>query len=285
VSTNLDAVVVGAGFAGLYLLHRLRKLGFSAKAIEAADDVGGTWYWNRYPGARCDIESIDYSYSFDAELETQWQWSERYATQPEILRYLGHVADKHDLRRDIVFQTRVESATWDESASAWRVRTDRGTEFRGRFYIMATGCLSLPKPPEIPGHDRFLGKSYYTGRWPHQGVDFGGKRVAIVGTGSSGVQSIPIIARQAAELTVFQRTPNFSRPAFNGPVAAAKQAAFDADPRAYREAARWSLIGVPMQAGQVGVLQMPEDQRRAACEAAYASGELLAYAVAFSDVV
>jgi cation diffusion facilitator CzcD-associated flavoprotein CzcO/acetyl esterase/lipase len=284
MSTQLDAVVVGAGFAGLYQLYRLRNLGLSAKVIESAEDVGGTWYWNRYPGARCDIESIDYSYSFDAELEAQWQWSERYATQPEILRYLGRVADKHDLRRDIVFGTRVESAAWDADKSIWRVRTHRGDEFLGRFCIMASGCLSLPKPPDIPGHERFLGQSYYTGRWPHDGVDFNGKRVAVIGTGSSGVQSIPIIASQAAELTVFQRTPNFSRPAFNGPVAAAKKAAFDADPRSYREAARWSLIGVPMQAGQVGVLQMSEDQRRAACEAAYASGELLAYAAAFSDV-
>src|SRR5436190_11592087 len=152
---DVDVVVVGAGFAGLYMLHRLRGLGFSATVIESADDVGGTWYWNRYPGARCDIESIDYSYSFDPELETEWQWSERYATQPEILRYLGHVADKHDLRRDIRFSTRVESATWDAEARRWLVRTDRGGELRCRFYVMATGCLSLPKAVDIAGVDRF----------------------------------------------------------------------------------------------------------------------------------
>jgi cation diffusion facilitator CzcD-associated flavoprotein CzcO/acetyl esterase/lipase len=281
----VDAVIVGAGFAGLYLLHRLRGLGVSAKVLEAADDVGGTWYWNRYPGARCDIQSIDYSYSFDADLETEWQWSERYATQPEILRYLSHVADRYDLRRDIVFATRVEAAAWDEGTSTWRVHTGRGDEFRCRFYVMATGCLSLPKAPDIAGHDRFLGQSYFTARWPHAGVDFSGKRVAVIGTGSSGVQSIPIIARQAAALTVFQRTPNFSCPAFNGPVPPAKRTAFCTDPGGYRKAARWSMTGVPMQASQVGALQMPEEQRRAACEAAYASGDLLAYLAAFSDLM
>src|SRR5215468_5823151 len=235
VRTDFDVVVVGAGFAGLYMLHRLRSLGFATTVIESADDVGGTWYWNRYPGARCDIESIDYSYSWDAELQAEWQWSERYATQPEILRYLGHVADKHDLRRDIRFSTRVESATWDESAARWHVRTDRGDELRCRFLVMATGCLSLPKTPDIPGFDRFRGETYFTGRWPHAGVDFAGKRVGVIGTGSSGVQSIPLIARQAAELTVFQRTPNFSIPAHNGPASAERLEQLAADRDAYRE--------------------------------------------------
>ena len=158
--------------------------GISATVLESADDVGGTWYWNRYPGARCDIESIDYSYSFDPDLEREWQWSERYATQPEILRYLGHVADKHDLRRDIRFSTRVTSAAWDTAARRWRIRTDDGDEITGRFYVMATGCLSLPKTPDIPGYARFRGPTYFTGRWPHEGVDFTGKRVAVIGTGS-----------------------------------------------------------------------------------------------------
>src|SRR5262245_30829025 len=190
----IDVLGVGAGFAGLYLLHRLRSLGFSTKLIESAADVGGTWYWNRYPGARCDIESIDYSYSFDRELEEEWRWSERYATQPEILRYLAYVADKYDLRRDIQFSTRVQSAAWDRDASLWGIRTDKGDEILSRFYIMATGCLSLPKTPDLEGLERYRGESYYTGRWPHQGVDFSGKRVAVIGTGSSGTQSIPIIA-------------------------------------------------------------------------------------------
>src|SRR5215470_14846538 len=158
-SPDVDVVVVGAGFAGLYLLHRLRGLGFSANVFESAGDVGGTWYWNRYPGARCDIESIDYSYSFDRELEREWQWSERYATQPEILRYLGYVADRYDLRRDIRFSTRVESAVWDRDASLWRVRTNNGDEILTRFYIMATGCLSVPKTPDIEGLHRYRGES------------------------------------------------------------------------------------------------------------------------------
>ena len=282
--TDLDVVVVGAGFAGLYMLHRLRGLGFSATVLESADDVGGTWYWNRYPGARCDIESIDYSYSFDPELEAEWRWSERYATQPEILRYLGHVADKHDLRRDIRFSTRVVSATWDGTASRWRVRTDRGDEISCRFYVMATGCLSLPKTLDVEGVERFGGPTYYTSRWPHAGVDFSGKRVAVIGTGSSGIQSIPIIAEQAAELVVFQRTPNFSRPAFNGPVAAEKTAAYEAGPAAYREAARWSRAGVPSEPTLVRVSQVSEEERLAKYEAAYASGDLLALSSTFADI-
>jgi len=282
---DVDVVVVGAGFAGLYLLHRLRGVGFTTTVLESADDVGGTWYWNRYPGARCDIESIDYSYSFDPELQSEWQWSERYATQPEILRYLGHVADRYDLRRDIRFSTRVTSAAWDGRAAHWRVRTDRGDELTCRFHVMATGCLSLPKTPDVEGVDRFEGELYYTGRWPHAGVDFSGKRVAVIGTGSSGIQSIPIIARQAAALTVFQRTPNFSRPAHNGPVSAAKKAAFEADPAAYREAARWSRLGVPAAPpSQVRALQVSEEERLATYEAAYASGDLLAFSVAYADL-
>jgi cation diffusion facilitator CzcD-associated flavoprotein CzcO/acetyl esterase/lipase len=281
---DLDVVVVGAGFAGLYMLHRLRGLGFATIVIESGHDVGGTWYWNRYPGARCDIESIDYSYSFDPELQAEWQWSERYATQPEILRYLGHVADKHDLRRDIRFSTRVESATWDESAARWHVRTDRGDELRCRFFVMATGCLSLPKTPDIPGFDRFRGETYFTGRWPHAGVDFSGQRVAVIGTGSSGIQSIPLIAPQTAELTVFQRTPNFSRPAHNGPVPPAKKATFDADPAAYRAAARMSLAGVPRERTLVRTYQVSTAERLAKYEDAYASGDLLALSTTFADV-
>ncbi|MEW6268885.1 MAG: alpha/beta hydrolase fold domain-containing protein [Thermodesulfobacteriota bacterium] len=281
---DFDAVVVGAGFAGLYMLYKLRSLGFSVTVLESADDVGGTWYWNRYPGARCDIESIDYSYSFDPELEREWQWSERYATQPEILRYLGHVADKHDLRRDIRFSTRVRAAQWDEDASLWRIRTDHGDELRCRFYVMATGCLSVPKTPDVPGYGCFAGESYYTGRWPKDGVDFTGKRVAVIGTGSSAIQSIPIIARQARELTVFQRTPNFSRPAHNGPVTAAKKARFDVDPAAYREAARWSGAGVPMEPPQIRAFQVPEAERLARYEEAYASGDLLAFGGLFADI-
>ena len=282
---DLDALVVGAGFAGLYMLHYLRRLGFTAQVLEAADDVGGTWYCNRYPGARCDIESLDYSYSFDPALQTEWQWSERYATQPEILRYLGHVADKHDLRRDIRFSTRVAAAHWDADAARWRVRTESGEELRGRVFIMATGCLSIPKAPDIPGAARFQGASYYTSRWPHQPVDFSGMRVGIIGTGSSGVQSIPIIARQAAQTTIFQRTPNFSRPAKNGPVAAEKQARFNADPVSYREAARYSTLGVPREVTRIRALQVAEAERLAKYEDAYQSGDLLALGGTFGDII
>jgi len=225
---TFDVVVVGAGMAGLYMLHRLRRLGFKTVAIEAGDDVGGTWYWNRYPGARCDIQSVDYSYSFDPELDDEWTWSEKYATQPEILRYLGHVADRHDLRGDIRFSTRVDEAHWDEATRRWHVRTDTGDELVCQHFVMATGCLSMPKTLDIEGADRFQGDVYFTSRWPHEGVDFTGKRVGVIGTGSSGIQSIPIIASQADQLTVFQRTPNFSIPAGNGPIPQSKLDAFGA---------------------------------------------------------
>ena len=275
VPSDVDVVVVGAGFAGLYMLHRLRGLGFSTVVLEAADGVGGTWYWNRYPGARCDIMSVDYSYSFDPELEREWQWSEKYATQPEILAYANHVADKYDLRKDIRFATRVQQARWDAIARRWHVRTGAGDEITCRFYVMATGCLSLPKSIDIEGADRFAGEIYYTHHWPHEGVDFTGKRVAVIGSGSSGIQSIPIIAGQAAQMTVFQRTANFSRPAFNGPAPQAKLDAFKADRDAYRQAARLSQIGVPAPVTMVNALQVSEEQRRAVFDAAWNSGELL----------
>src|SRR5579862_627584 len=186
VPAQTDVVVVGAGFSGLYMLHRLRQLGLSARAFEAGGDVGGTWYWNRYPGARCDVATTDYSYTFDPALEAEWEWSEKYATQPEILRYLGYVADRYDLRRDITFSTRLDSAAWDEQASGWSVRTDHGEEVTCRFLVMATGCLSAPKTPDIEGVDNFRGDVYFTSRGPHEPVDFTGKRVAVIGTGSSG---------------------------------------------------------------------------------------------------
>ena len=216
--TELDAVIVGAGFAGLYMLHRLRGLGLKARVIEAADGVGGTWYWNRYPGARCDIESLEYQYGFEDELPREWKWTERYASQPEILRYINHFADRFDLRRDIRFETRVASARFNESTDRWDIETDGGERLSAAYCIMATGCLSAPRRPDFKGLDSFEGDWYHTGYWPHEGVDFTGKRVGIIGTGSSGIQSIPIIAAQAAHLTVFQRTANFSVPAHNGPI-------------------------------------------------------------------
>ena len=235
---QVDVAVVGAGFAGLYLLHRLRKAGFTAQVIEEAGDVGGTWYWNRYPGARCDIQTLDYSYTFDPELERAWKWSEKYATQPEILRYLGFVADRYDLRRDIRFGTKVTNATWDGAAERWRLTTDNGAAISCRTYIMATGCLSAPKPPEIEGVKDFKGEIYFTGRWPHREVKLAGKRVAVIGTGSSGIQAIPLIAEQAAHLTVFQRTASFALPAHNGRASADRAALLESDRAGYREQAR-----------------------------------------------
>jgi cyclohexanone monooxygenase len=213
--THFDAVVVGAGFAGMYMLHRLRGLGLKARVFEAGGGVGGTWYWNRYPGARCDVESMQYSYSFSEELDQEWTWSEKYAPQPEILEYANHIADRFDLRRHIVFDTRVTAATYDEQTNSWRIETDRGDEVIAKFCIMAVGCLSAPNQPKFAGMSDFRGPIYHTGQWPHDGVDFTGLRVGVIGTGSSAIQSIPIIAKQASELTVFQRTATWSVPAWN----------------------------------------------------------------------
>ncbi|MBR0992829.1 alpha/beta hydrolase fold domain-containing protein [Bradyrhizobium japonicum] len=272
---QVDVAVVGAGFAGLYLLHRLRKAGFNAVALEEAGDVGGTWYWNRYPGARCDIQTIDYSYTFDPELETAWTWSEKYATQPEILRYLGFVADRYDLRKDIRFRTKVTEAKWDEKTERWHLTTDNGAPVSCRHYIMATGCLSAPKPPEIDGVKDFKGEVYFTGRWPHDGVDLAGKRVAVIGTGSSAVQSIPLIAEQAAHLTVFQRTPNFALPAHNGPAPSDRMSLLQSDRAAYREQARQSMAGVPYPQQTVVSWQLSDAERRERFERAWAAGDLV----------
>ena len=215
---EIDAVVVGAGFGGMYMLHKLRELGVSVQGFEAGDGVGGTWYWNRYPGARCDVPSLFYSYTWDEALQKEWRWTEKYAAQPEILAYANHVADRFDLRPMVAFETRVLAAHFDETADRWRVTTDLGDELMARYVVMATGCLSTPRKPPIPGVDDFAGETYHTGAWPHDGVDFSGKRVAVIGTGSSGIQSIPQIAAQAKHVTVFQRTANYSVPANNTPL-------------------------------------------------------------------
>ena len=280
---DVDVAIVGAGFAGLYLLHRCREAGLSALAFDVADDVGGTWYWNRYPGARCDVPTTDYSFSFDPVLDEEWTWSEKYATQPEILRYLQFVAARYDLRRDIEFSTRVEAATWDEPTRRWRVRTDHDDEIVCRFFVMASGCLSMPKAPEIVGADDFAGDVYFTSTWPHDGVDFTGKRVAVIGTGSSAIQSIPIIAAQAAHTTVFQRTPNFSVPAHNGPPPAHRLAELARDRAAYRESARWSRGGVPMPPNDVTGVTASEDVARARFESAWEKGELFEILSVFAD--
>ncbi|MCR9092857.1 MAG: NAD(P)/FAD-dependent oxidoreductase [bacterium] len=247
---RFDAIVVGAGFAGLYMSHRLREAGRTCRVYEAGDDVGGTWYWNRYPGARCDAESLAYSFSFSPELENEWEWSERYATQPEILRYLGHVADRFDLRRDIRFERRVETAHYDEATREWTVSTDGGDVARASVVVMATGCLSVPLVPEIPGLADFGGPTIYTGAWPHEGVDFSGERVGVIGTGSSAIQSIPVIAEQADQLTVFQRTPNFSVPAHNHDLDPDWVAGFKGN---YREHRRLHKLGLASGFGDLDI--------------------------------
>ena len=280
---TVDVVVVGAGFAGMYLLHRLRALGLSTVVVEAGGDVGGTWYWNRYPGARCDIQSVDYSFSFDSELDDEWTWSEKYAPQPEILRYAQHVADRHDLRRDIEFGTRVESAVWDDGEGRWHLHTSLGEELVCQFYVMATGCLSVPKDVDIAGTEAFQGDVYFTSRWPHEGVDLSGKRVAVIGTGSSAIQSIPVMAGQAAHLTVFQRTPNFSIPANNGPIPAAKQAALDRSRDEYRDAARHTTSGVAYDISEVSATTVPDEERLARYEQAWTTGGIIEFLGSYMD--
>jgi cyclohexanone monooxygenase len=233
--TDVDVVVVGAGFAGLYALHKLRGLGWTVQGFEAGSGVGGTWYWNRYPGARCDVESVEYSYSFDDGLQQEWEWTERYAGQPEILRYLDHVADRYDLRPLIRFDTRVAAATFATETSRWTIETDDGEPTTARFFVMATGCLSSANLPAIEGLDDFEGDVFHTGRWPHHPIDFTGKRVAVIGTGSSGIQAIPVIAAQAEQLTVFQRTPNYSVPARNAPLDPGEQEKIKSDYAGLRE--------------------------------------------------
>lgn len=260
---SVDALIVGAGFAGLYMLLRLRRLGMSAAVIEAGDDVGGTWYWNRYPGARCDIESLEYQYGFDDDLAREWHWTERYAAQPEILRYIQHVADKFELRDGITFNTRVTSALFDEQLARWSITTDQGDQVSARFCIMATGCLSSARVPDFKGIESFEGEWYHTGSWPHEGVDFSGKRVAVIGTGSSAIQSIPQIARQAKSLTVFQRTANFSVPAHNGPIDRAEEARMLAKYTDIRREAQTTLGGFLQRlANDKSAIDATEDERQ-----------------------
>lgn len=272
-ATALDVVIVGAGFGGLYAIHKFRQQGLNVRAFEAGDGVGGTWYWNRYPGARCDVESMEYSYSFSDELQQEWKWSEKYAQQGEILRYANHVADRFKLRDAIQFSTRVVSAAFDSESKLWTLRTDRGDAVTARFFVVAGGCLSLPRMPDFPGRDSFKGKLYHTGTWPHEGVDFSGLRVGVIGTGSSGIQAIPRIAEQARQLTVFQRTANFSLPAWNIPMPAEYEAWFKAHYPARREKARYSSAGIACHpTPDKGALEVPDDQRAKVYEAGWAHG-------------
>ncbi|MFN4089369.1 MAG: flavin-containing monooxygenase [Alphaproteobacteria bacterium] len=282
--TRVDALVVGAGFSGLYQLHRLRGLGLSALVLEVADGVGGTWYWNRYPGARCDSESYYYSFSFSDDLQQEWTWSERYPGQAEIMRYLEHVADRFDLRRDIRLGRRVAAARYDRAANVWRIETADGERYEATYFITAVGCLSSANVPEIPGLDRFAGRWYHTGEWPHEGVDFTGKRVGQIGTGSTGIQSAPVIAADAAHLTVFQRTPNYSVPARNAPLDPAFDRQVKANYAAIRDHARRTVNGHPFDISSVSALAVTPEERRALYEKAWEVGSLR-FRATFSDLL
>jgi cyclohexanone monooxygenase len=283
---QLDVAIVGGGLAGLYAIHRLRGLGLKVRAYEAGSGVGGTWFWNRYPGARCDVESLEYSYSFSDELQQEWKWPERYGTQPEILRYINHVADRFDLRRDVQLNTRIVSALFDGKEGNWTLKTDGGEVIRARYCVMAAGNLSTPRVPDFKGLKNFKGKWYHSGLWPHEGVDFSGLRVGVIGTGSSGVQMIPIIASQAKHLHVFQRTANFSLPARNGPMEAEREQSHKADYPARRAAAAdtpFAIGGYPKPTRSA--LEVAEEERNKAYESKWQEGGSISYLYAYTDLL
>jgi cyclohexanone monooxygenase len=282
-ASEIDVIVVGAGFSGLYLLHKLRALGLRTRVFEGASDVGGTWYWNRYPGARCDVESMQYSYSFSEDLQQEWQWSERFSAQPEILRYADHVADRFDLRRDIQFDTLVTAAHFNEEGRCWNVETNRGDRVSAPFLVMATGCLSSTRVPDFKGLEKYTGKTYHTGNWPHEDVDFSGQRVGVIGTGSSAIQAIPVIAAQAAQLTVFQRTPNYSIPSRNGPMTPEYAQQWKSDYASLRAEARKSRNGVLTNPNEVSAMAVSEDERQRVYEDRWEVGGTY-FMAAFNDL-
>jgi len=284
--TKFDAIVIGAGVGGLYALHKLRGMGMNVRVFERGGGVGGTWYWNRYPGCRCDVESMEYSYSFDDNLQQEWKWPERYGGQPVILEYVNHVAKRFDLVRDIQFDTSIVSAVFDDKAAEWTVTTKNGETYTARYCVMATGNLSTPRVPNFKGIESFKGKWYHTGLWPHDGVDFTGLRVAVIGTGSSGVQSIPIIASQAKHLTVFQRTANFSLPAMNGPIDPAKEAQHKAEYPERRERAYdtpFGIAGYPPPTKSA--LEATEEERNAKYEAKWNEGGSISFLYSYTDLL
>jgi cation diffusion facilitator CzcD-associated flavoprotein CzcO len=284
-TVEVDAVVIGAGFAGMYMNRRLRDdLGMTVQGIEAGNDVGGTWYWNRYPGARCDSESYIYCFSFDKQLMQDWEWSGKYPEQPEILRYLNHVADRFDIRRNFKFDTRVTSMHWNELSHRWTVGTDQGDSYSAKYVVTAVGCLSSGQVPNIAGLETFAGPTYHTGAWPHQGVDFTGKRVGIIGTGSSGVQSIPVIAQTAGHLTVFQRTPQYTVPARHGTV---DKAFLDDVKTRYDdiyEACRQSAGGMPYEVTERSALAVTDEERTAIYEKGWQEGGFKFLITTFGDI-
>lgn len=282
---DLDAVIVGAGFSGLYQLHCLRdKLGLSAAILEAGDGVGGTWYWNRYPGARCDSESHTYCYYFSRELLETWRWSERYPGQAEILRYLNFCADKLDLRRDIHLNQRVHQAVWDDRAGCWQVTAASGLVVRAKYLITAVGCLSAANRPNIKGTEAFQGGIYHTGEWPHDGVDVADKAVVVIGTGSTGIQAIPVIADEARHLTVLQRTPNFTVPARNAPLDDGFHARFAKDIDRWQDRMMESRHGHPWTAAPRKLIDTPKDERNAIMEKAWQVGGLR-FRESFDDIL
>jgi cation diffusion facilitator CzcD-associated flavoprotein CzcO len=284
-TTELDALVIGAGFAGLYQLLCLRdRLGLSVQALEAGGGVGGTWYWNRYPGARCDSESHVYWYTFSPELMREWEWSERYPGQAEILRYLNFVADRFDLKRDIRFNTRVVAASYDEEANRWQVRTEGGETYVVKFLITAVGCLSTANVPEYPGLNDFAGDWYHTGQWPHEGVDFIGKRVGMIGTGSTGIQAAPVIAASAEHLTVFQRTANYSVPARNAPLTPEFRDYVKQNPGEIRAVTRETINGMAFRIEERLAVETPPEEREKIYEAAWERGGLQ-FRAAFQDMM
>lgn len=285
-TSDLDVIIIGAGVAGLYAIHRLRKLGLKLRAYEAGGGVGGTWYWNRYPGCRCDVESMEYSYSFSNDLQQDWQWPERYGTQPEILRYVNHVAERFDLLRDVQLNTRIKKAHFDSTRNLWTVKTDKGETITAPYCIMATGNLSTPRLPDIDGISEFKGDTYHTGLWPPEGVDFSGQIVGVIGTGSSGVQSIPIIARQAKHLYVFQRTANFSLPARNGPLDPEIERRHKEEYPERRKAAYgtpFGIAGYPPPDKNAG--EATHEERLAAYEANWAEGGQISFLFAYKDML
>jgi cyclohexanone monooxygenase len=283
---KLDAVVVGAGFAGLYALYRLRKMGLRVQVLEAGKGIGGTWFWNRYPGARCDVESLEYSYSFSEELQQEWNWPERFAAQPDILRYINHVADRLDLRRDILIETRVVSATFDKTTDRWTVKTANGGVFQTPFCIMATGNLSLPRVPRFPGLENFKGNSYHSGLWPEEGVDFSGRRVGVIGTGSSGIQMIPVIAEQAKHLFVFQRTANFSVPAVNRPMTPDVDRRHKEKYQHWRDEARRTPFGIAGHPPPTkSALEDPAEDRARIFEEKWGRGGNISFLYAYNDLL
>ena len=282
--TTVDAVIVGAGFSGLYLLHRFRKLGLTTRVLERGGGVGGTWYWNRYPGARCDVESMQYSYSFDAELQQEWHWPEKFSAQPDILAYANHVADRFDLRKDIDFDVEVKAAHFNETTRRWRIETDKKDKITAQFLVMATGCISTAQTPNIEGLDNYQGNTYHTGNWPHEKIDFTGQRIAVIGTGSSGIQAIPVLAEEAAHVTVFQRTPNYSIPSQNEPMTSDYEASWKEKYPTLREEMRYTGHGSIKDLNDKSAMSVDEEERQETYKKRWAIGGA-GFLTSFNDLL